>query len=318
MFRILACLLLAVASMPAAETKKPALDKAALEAYVRHLYVFNPQIKLEALNPEPSDLPGFDRVVVRASSGQTTQDFPIFVSKDGRKIVQGNVFDLDKNPFKGDLDKLKTEGAPSFGTPGATVVIVSFSDYQCPFCKEEAQTIRQNLLNAYPSSVRFYFKDYPLEQIHDWSKTAAIASRCVFRQDPLAYWRFHDWVFSKQAEIKAATLKDQVLEWAKTEKDLDSLQLNRCIETKATLAEVDRTIAEARALNVNSTPTLFINGRRIDNRIDWPTLRAIIDNEIEYQKVAKNAGEDCGCELKLNLPGIPTPGVKPIPGLQKK
>jgi len=303
--------------LPAAEQKKPGLDKAALELYVRHLFVFNSQIKLEVLDPQPSDLPGFDRVVVRASNGQANQDFPLFVSKDGKKIVQGNVFDLGQNPFKADLDKLKTEFAPSFGTPGATVVIVEFSDYQCPFCKDEAQTLRQNLLSAYPTQVRLYFKDFPLEQLHDWARSGAIAGRCVFRQDPAAYWRYHDWIFSKQAEIKAATFKDQLLEWAKTEKELDALQLGRCLDTKATADEVDRTLAEGRALGVNSTPTLFINGRRIQEKVDWPTLRAIIDNEIEYQKVAKNAGEDCGCELKLNVPGVPTT-PKLLPGLKKK
>ena len=67
---------------------------------------------------------------------------------------------------------------------------------------------------------------------------------------------------------------------------------------------MNRTIAEAKALNVVSTPTLFVNGRRLVGRLDWPTLRSVIDYEIEYQKTAKNAGEDCGCDLKLTLPGM--------------
>jgi hypothetical protein len=51
-----------------------------------------------------------------------------------------------------------------------------------------------------------------------------------------------------------------------------------------------------------STPTLFVNGRRLPSQVGWPDLRTIIDQEIEYQKTAKNAGEDCGCELKLPSP----------------
>ncbi len=50
---------------------------------------------------------------------------------------------------------------------------------------------------------------------------------------------------------------------------------------------------------------MFINGRRISQTIEWPNLKTIIDAEIEYQKTAKNAGDDCGCELKLDLPGMP-------------
>jgi hypothetical protein len=59
-----------------------------------------------------------------------------------------------------------------------------------------------------------------------------------------------------------------------------------------------------------------VNGRRIPNVIDWPTLRSIIDYEIEYQKTAKNAGEDCGCDLTLQLPGAPS--ATPVVPLQKK
>jgi protein-disulfide isomerase len=318
MSKSLAWVLLAASLLPAAELKKSPIDKAAIEVYVRHLFVFNPQIKLEVLDPQPSDLPGFDRIIVRASNDKSNQDFPLYVSKDGRRMVQGAVFDLGQNPFKADLDKLKTDFAPSFGTPGASVVIVAFSDFQCPYCKDEAQTIRQNLLSAYPSQVRLYFKDFPLEQIHDWAKPASVAGRCVFRQDPAAWWRYHDWIFSRQTDIKAATVKDQVLDWAKSEKDLDGLQLGRCIDTRATAEEVDRTLAQGRDLGVVSTPTLFINGRRIQEKVDWPTLRALIDNEIEYQKVARNAGEDCGCELKLDVPGIPSTSPKALPGLRKK
>jgi protein-disulfide isomerase len=318
MYRALVCLLAAALLLGAAgpESKKSAFDKPTLEAYVRHLYVFSPAVKVEVLDPKPSDLPGFQKVVVRASSGEAAQEFPFYVSKDGQKILQAAVYDIGANPFKADLDKLKTEFQPSFGTPGATVVLVLFSDFECPFCKDEAIMLRQNLLSAYPKQVRVYFKDLPLETIHPWAKPAAIAGRCVFRQNPVSFWNYHDWMFAHQSEVNQTNLKDKVMEWAGSDKEIDGLQLGRCIDTKATAAEVEKNMAEAKALAVNSTPTLFINGRRIAEKLDWPTLRAIIDNEIEYQKTAKNAGEDCGCELKLNVPVAPQPGSRP-PGLKK-
>jgi len=72
---------------------------------------------------------------------------------------------------------------------------------------------------------------------------------------------------------------------------------------------VDRSVAEGKELHVTGTPTMFINGRRIDGQIPWPNLRDIVDYEIDYQKTAKNAGEDCGCEVKLPSPlGKQTPG----------
>jgi protein-disulfide isomerase len=296
---------LALAAAPVEPKKASALDKPALEAYVRHLFVLAPPVKVEVLDPVPADLPGFVKIVVRASNGAATQDLPFYVTKDGQKIMQASVWEMASNPFKAQLDKLKTEFQPSFGTPGATVVLVVFSDYECPFCKEEANTLRQNLLSAYPTQVRVYFKDFPLETIHPWAKAAAIAGRCVFRQSPTDYFSYHDWMFAHQTENNAANLKDKILEWAKTAKEINATQLTACMDTKATEAEVNQNVAEGQALGINSTPTLFINGRMLAERVDWPMLRAIIDNELEYQKTAKNAGEDCGCELKLDMPGVP-------------
>lgn len=303
-FRLLPLLALfwAPAGQPA-DTKASALNKATLEAYVRHLSVWGPQIKVEVGDPKPSPLPGMVEVKVHASAGAASQDEILYVSKDGQKIMRGVVFDVKENPFKADLDKLKTDLQPSFGTPGAPVVLVLFSDFQCPYCKEEAKVLRTNLLSTYPKQVRLYFKDFPLEQIHPWAKAAAIAGRCVFKQSPTAFWDYHDWIYDHQNEITKDNLRDKILEFAKG-KEIDALQLGRCMDTRATEAEVDKTINEAHELHVMSTPTLFVNGRRLPSQVAWPDLRMIIDLEIEYQKTAKNAGEDCGCEVKLPAPAL--------------
>jgi len=309
---ITAALLFAAAGPSQDAPKKSALDKAVLEAYVRHLFVMTSQVTVQVSDPKPSQLPGFFDVVVHASMGTASQDFPFLISKDGSKILQANIYDVNSNPFKPDLDKLKTEFQPSFGTPGAPVVLVTFADYECPHCKDEATMLRQNLLSAYPTQVRFYFKDFPIESIHPWAKPAAIAGRCVFRQNSSSFWSYYDWIFAHQDDISAANFKDKVMEWAKGQKDIDGLQLGQCMDTKATEAEVDKNLAEGRALDITATPTLFVNGRRIPQVIDWPNLRGVIDYEIEYQKTAKNAGENCGCDQKLDLPGLPqkTPPFK--------
>jgi len=298
---LLAGLMLPIA-LPAADNKS-ALDKATLEAYVRHLFVWGPQIKVEISNAKPAVLPGMMEVNVRASAGNATQDVLFYISKDGQKIVQGSVYDVKDNPFKADLDKLKTDLQPSFGAPGAPVVLVLFSDFQCPYCKEEAKMLRSNILSAYPKQVRLYFKDLPLEQIHPWAKPAAMAGRCVFKQNPSAFWDYHDWVYERQGDITKENFREKAIEFAKG-KEIDTLQLGRCMDTRSTEAEVDKSIGEARELKVNSTPTLFVNGRRLPSQVAWPDLRQIIDQEIEYQKTAKNAGEDCGCEVKLPSPTL--------------
>jgi protein-disulfide isomerase len=298
--------------------KKSALDRATFEAYVRHLFVMDKRITVTVGDPKPSlDLPGFLDVSVHASMGQQAQDFQFLVSKDGSRILQGNIYDINQNPFKKDLDKLKTEFEPSLGAPGADVVLVEFSDFQCPYCKEEAKMIRENLTKTYPQNVRLYFKTFPLASLHPWATAAAIASKCAFRQQPASFWTFHDWVFEHQGEITPENLKDKVMGWAKEQKDLDSLQLGQCMDTKATEAEVDKDLNEGRDLQVDRTPTLFVNGRRINATLDWANLKPIIDYELEYQKTARNAGENCGCDTRLNLPGIPQPQT-PVLGPPKK
>ena len=305
MLPVLAAAAAIAAAAPAQAPKKSALDKATLEAYVRHLYVMDPSIAVQVADPKPSQqMPGYMDVMVHASKGPASQDFKFYVSKDGAHFVQGTVYDIAHNPFKAELDRLNTVGAPGWGTTGAPVVIVEFSDFECPFCKEEAKMLRDNLLNAYPKQVKLYYKEFPILSLHPWSMPAAIAGRCVARQNVNTFWDYHDWIFGHQQEVTAENFKDKVSAWVKDRKDLDALQFGQCFDTKATEPEVNKSLEMGRSLEVNSTPTLFINGRRIAQAIDWPSLRNIIDYEIEYQKTAKDAGDDCGCSLDLNLPGM--------------
>jgi len=286
-----------VAQKPAGPS---ALDKTTMEQYVRHLFVWGPQIQVSVSDPKPAaELPGFKEVNVTASAGQASQQETFFVSNDGRRIIRGSIYDVSKNPFEADREKISTELQPSFGPPGAPVSLVMYSDFQCSYCKEEASVIRKNLPSAFPTQVRVYFKDFPLEPIHPWAKPAAIAGRCIFRQKPAAFWDFHDWIFEHQGEITVENLKDKVAEFGKT-KSLEPIQLAACMETKATEAEVNRSQAEGRNLGVNSTPTLFVNGRRLVGNLPWPQLKQIIDHEIEYQKTHAD-GEKC-CEVTLPSP----------------
>jgi protein-disulfide isomerase len=152
--------------------------------------------------------------------------------------------------------------------------------------------------------VRLYFKDLPLSQIHPWALPAAIAGRCIFKQNPAAFWDYHDWIYEAQADMTADNLKSKILEFVKG-RQIDPLQLERCMDAKETLPEIEKSIAEAKELGVNATPTLFVNGRQLVGQAGtWANLHQVIDYEIEYQKTAKNAGEDCGCEVKLPSPTL--------------
>src|SRR5262249_50183526 len=156
------------------------------------------QLNVTVNDPKPSVFAGFKEVRVRISQGAQFQDVSLYVSNDGKQIVQGNFYDITKNPFKPELDKLKTTGSPALGTAGAPVAIVVFSDLQCPHCKVEAEMLRKNLIQNYPTQVRLYFHNFPLTSLHPWAKAATTAKRCIFAQGNDAFWEYHDWVFAHQ------------------------------------------------------------------------------------------------------------------------
>ena len=288
------------AGAPSSAAEKSGLNKQHLEAYVRHVFAWVPQVKVEIADFTPSPVPGLLQTKVRASYGPASEEKTFYLSADGKYIMDGNLYTAADNPFRSNLNKITTALQPSFGAAGAPVVLVSYSDFQCPHCREEAKALRENITKTFPTQVRVYYKDYPLPN-HDWAKTASIAGRCIFRQNPLAFWDFHDWVFDKQTEITSAGFIEKLNGFIKG-KEIDPLQLNRCVEKGETEAEVNKSMAEAKALGVSSTPTLFVNGRKLVGSVAWPNLKQIIEMEIDYQKTAKNAGEQECCEVRLPSP----------------
>jgi protein-disulfide isomerase len=276
-------LALTCASFGVAQTKSPknALDKATLEAYLRHVELYRSAVTFKIDDPKPSKyLPGFSEVTVHVSFEGGTKDELYYISKDGQTIVSGDVYNVNQAPFQENLDKLTTAGAPSFGVANAPITIFEFGDLQCPDCKMEAPVLRNNLIQTFPGKVRVYFKDFPLESLHPWARAAAITGRCVYRQGEQAFWNFYDWIYDTQDQIDPGNLQSKVLAWA-GQKGLDSIQLGRCIDSKATESEVNRSIAEGRSLGIRGTPTLFIDGRRIGG-LQWPDLQLVINNELQY------------------------------------
>ncbi len=289
---------------PKSTVKGPsALDKKQFEFYVRHLFVWPDAITVHVGDPKPSPIPGFLEVDVNAAQGKASQDEKFFVSKDGRQVIRGFVYAVKDNPFRDQLSKIKTEGHPGLGTPGAPVVIAEFSDFQCHFCKEEAKVFRESLIKQYPTQVHFFFMDNPLEGLHPWARAAAIAGRCVYRQKESAFWNYHDWIFGHQEEITPENLKEKVLDWAKTN-EVDATAMSACMAGKEAEKEVNASISMARALSVNSTPTTFINGRPMVGATPWADLKTIIDFEIGYQETVHDAGENCGCDQGLRKLGV--------------
>lgn len=272
------------AQTAAAKPPAPSIDKKAVEDYLRHLELWLPQVKVVIGDPKPSPVDGLLELPVHLSYGNISQDQSYYISRDGRHILRASLYDLRGNPFANELRELNYSNQPSFGPANAPLILALFSDFQCPLCKEEAQVVRKNVAASFPNDVRVVFFDLPLDAIHPWARPAAIAGRCVQDQNPQAFWSYFDWMYEHQAEIKAENLNDKVAEWAKTNPSVNLEKLTGCMAAKTTEPEVNRAVAEAKKLDVNATPTAFLNGRRMVGSTPWKNLEQIIKADLEYAK----------------------------------
>ncbi len=260
---ILLALLMAVLALPGSPQTGPQVSadfSKRVEAYMRELFAWGPNITLKLSPPRASAMPGLLQVDLEVSLGGQTNTGSIFASPDGKFIVRGELHDTSTDPFAANRAKITTENFPSRGPANAKITVVEFADFQCPSCKEMHAVLAQIMPN-YPQ-VRFVFKDLPLVQIHPWAMTAALAGRCAYQQKPQAFWAIHDDFFENQGLIGAADAWGKSLEFA-AKAGLDEATMRSCMAAPETKAIIEGSLAEARALSIGNTPTTFINGRRV-------------------------------------------------------
>jgi protein-disulfide isomerase len=299
-FLLLSFSLLAQTNANSNAGPKSALDKATLEAYLRYSELWIPQVAVKIDDPKPSaDLNNYFDVWVHLSYNGSTKDELYYVSKDGKNIVKGTAYDITKSPFQSTVAQLKTDQQPSFGAgAGAPVTLVVFGDFECPVCQKEEQELRKNLpASPLADKVRVYFTDFPLTSIHPWALKASITGRCMYHSNQSAFWDYHDWIYQNQGEINPQNLDAKVQEFAQ-QKGLDTMQLGRCLDDKNTAAEVERSMKQGHDLSVSATPTLFINGRKIEGALEWQVLSQLLQIEIDHQATlpkttAKNDDQCC-------------------------
>ncbi len=144
------------------------------------------------------------------------------------------------------------------GDPNAPVVIVEFSDYQCPFCQRHFQQVLPELQKMVDAGeVQYVFKDFPLTSIHPQAPKAAEAARCAGDQD--AYWEMHDKLFENQGGWSGNPASNDVFKGLADELGLDGAEFATCLDSGKYTAAVEANLQEGVGYGVRGTPAFFIN-----------------------------------------------------------
>ena len=251
---------------------------------MRNLYAFGPNVQLTVSVPKASDVPGLLETTVDLKDGENSQSVKFYLSKDGKYLVRGEISDLSKDPLAETRALIQMKEAPSLGDPKAPVTLVEFSDFECPVCRSLHDVLRGMLPN-YPQ-VRVIFKDFPLESLHPWARTAALAGRCAYQQDPRAFRKVYDAIYDQQEVISAANAWAKMADFAAAA-GLSPDTFKACMASPEAAAAVDASRTNGQQLDVNSTPTIFVNGRRLVGG-DPHLLEQYIKYELAQQKAVKN------------------------------
>lgn len=232
-------------------------------------------IRIRDIRPS-AEVPGLLSATLELSQAGQTQTYPLVLSRDGRYVLQGQWGDVAVDPFADNRNKIRLDGAPLRGNPNAAVTIVEYVDFQCPFCARAYKTMEEQVLKAYGDRVRFAVKHLPLASIHPWAESAALATACAHQQNPEAFWKLYDYFFRNQTTLTKDNLRDKAVAAAR-DAGVDATQFEACVDAQAAMPAVKADEAEAEALGVRSTPTFFINGRKLEGALPFETLKAAID-----------------------------------------
>jgi protein-disulfide isomerase len=166
-------------------------------------------------------------------------------------------------------------GHPWTGGKHASVTIVEFSDFQCPYCRAAEPTLKQ-VRDKYGDQIKLVYMDFPLP-MHQHSMDAANAGRCAGDQGK--FWQFHDAMFADQGKLDPASLKSTA-----TKAGLDSKKFDACFDSKKMVPAVKADQAVGSGVGVNGTPTFFINGREVVGAESVQSFSEIIDDELAHAK----------------------------------
>ena len=270
-----------LAQTPSGQTKQPsssaAVSEATVDAFLKQMFGWNQDLTWKIADIKPAEAPGFTEVTAVFSTPQGQQVFRVYVTPDQKFALTGDMVPFGPDPFAPARATLKAANGPSHGPADAAVTIVEFGDLECPACKA-AQPQLTKLLDEEPK-LKLIFQNFPLETLHKWALLGAKYVDCIGQQSNDQVFKFISTVYEHQGEITADTAEAKLKGYAK-EVGANPDAVSACVAKPETEKRVRESLALGEKLGVNSTPTFFINGRKVvgfGNNTPYEVVKAIVD-----------------------------------------
>lgn len=188
---------------------------------------------------------------------------------ESRAVANSSMTDTDISLVR----DVSSDDDPFIGPVTAAVTIVEFSDFGCGACRQAQETLAQ-IRATYGDEVRIVVRDFPLEGPGSSSFAAALAAECADEQDD--FWAMHDLLFANQPAFDRGSLRSYA-----SSLELDLAQFQRCMVSQASQAEILHDYEAGVSYGVSSTPTFFVNGRRLVGAVSFSVLERAIGEAIQ-------------------------------------
>jgi protein-disulfide isomerase len=278
-------------SQSSATSPSPDLAKL-IERQVRSHYSVPPDVKVLLGPLRSSEFANYDALTVTFSSPTKRQDFDFLLSHDHKTLMRVTRLNLSTDPYAEVMKKIDVGGRPTRGNKDAKVTVVNYDDFECPFCSRMHSTLFPGLFKEYGDRVLFIYKDFPLEEIHPWAIHAAVNANCLEAQNNDAYWDYADYLHAHQDAMKGENGRDgQNAELDKLatlqgqKHNLDAAKLQACVKAQDDKA-VRASMREGETVGVDATPTMFINGQKLDGAVPADDVRQALDEALKQAGVA--------------------------------
>ncbi|MGA8493449.1 MAG: thioredoxin domain-containing protein [Terriglobales bacterium] len=254
-----------------------------VNSFLQQMFGYDSSLSWKILNIQPSEAEGLTEVNVVLSNPHGKQINKFYVTPDGQHVISGEIIPFGAHPFAAAQKTLeKGMTGPSHGPANAPVTVVEFSDLQCPHCKEAQPTLDK--LMSEDKNVRVVLQSFPLP-MHDWADKAAAYADCVGRSSNDAFWKFIPSVYGAQSDITAANAGEKLTALADSA-GVKGTEIAACAAKPDTISRVEKSVALGKELDVDSTPTFFINGRKIPV-VPYEILQKLVDFAAQENVQAK-------------------------------